>query len=256
MTTPDPIVPVPADHDPDVPWPPPSGTLRSVERVVALGRCADCGWIHSRCKGHRTRSNKQVPCRVVAMRGQLVCGSHGGRKPAARTAGLQRVAKERALGEIGGLLAEALEDAEATPVPDQMLAGINRAYAMMTIYTGLLAELDDDSEWSFETNVTAEGSMQRFVNVDRLGLAGPDQHGNLKLHPYEEALRHWTGLHGRLVKAAADIGLEERRTAIEEQRATIVVGVIRHIVDGLGRALDDPEVVPVVESAIKMLEGQ
>src|SRR5690606_19095513 len=106
---------------------------------------------------------------------------------------------------------------------------------MAMAYRRLLDVLPERSEWSYEDHTSASGSVQRFVVVDDDGLVGPDAKGQLRLHAYEEGLHRWTRLHGELLKAAAAIGLEERRQAVTEEQIDRIGGAIVALVAGLGR---------------------
>lgn len=160
------------------------------------------------------------------------------------------VARTRALGEVGALIAEALGVIETMSGTEQLVAAINHAGAMALSYRWLLDELPVRSEWSWTEVEGPQGSRTRWVTIDEGGLIGPDAQGNQKLHAYEEGSRYWTTLHGKLLRTAADIGLEERRQRFQEDQVYTITTAIRAIVEGLGRDLDDPMVVPVVETAL------
>lgn len=220
-----------------------------------------CGEIHQTCTGHKRSTSpdrahtRGDPCGCHAMVGQLVCRRHGGAQATARANGARRVARERALGEVGQLIAEALDQTSAMSGVEQLTQAINYAGAMSTAYRWLLDELPVQSEWSYQEATSDSGSMQRFVVVETEGLVGPDAQGVQRLHAYEEGFRHWTALHGKLLRSAADIGLEERRQRFAQEQVASIGAAIRSIVAGLGRELDDPEVVPVVETALRAIAG-
>lgn len=227
-----------------------------------------CGEIHETCRAHvraRGKDGKPPrperlrkrgdPCGRHALEGQMTCGVHGAAQETARAKGRRRVAKERALGEVGQLIAETLAIAEATAKPEQLGQALDHAYAMWLGFRWLLDELPIESKWSYIEHTSDSGSVQRFVKVDTEGLVGPDAQGVQRLHAYEEGMRYWLALHGKLLKTAADIGLEERRQRFAEDQVRTIGAAIRSIVAGLGRELDDPEVVPVVESALRAIAG-
>lgn len=223
--------------------------------------CPKCGAVHEatkpdggvRCQKHNRRG---VQCGGFALVGLDACVLHSGRsKEVARRAGADRLARERALGEVGALIAEALEVVEAQTSPEQLQAAIDRAGAMALGYQWLLSELPTESQWSYERHTSGSGSVQRFVVVEEPGLLGPDAQGVQKLHAYEEGMRHWTKLHGELLRTAAAIGLEDRRQRILETHVQTIASVIRMVVAGLGRDLDDPDVVPVVQQALTLAAG-
>ena len=220
--------------------------------------CPTCGRHHDptakRCSASSSRTGK--PCMRFAMNGLAVCATHGGRAPRARAAADRRLRRDRALGEVGDLLTEALGEVAAQSGVEQLTTAINHAGAMALSYRWLLDELPVHSTWSWTEVDGAQGSRSRWVSVTTEGLIGPDAQGVQKLHAYEEGFRHWTALHGRLLKTAADIGLEERRQRFAEAQVAAIGQAIRVIVSGLGRELDDPLVVPVVEQALHVITAE
>lgn len=221
-----------------------------IQRVIDLGECKRCGEVHKRCKAH-ARTGK--PCSRMAMHDQLVCDRHGGKSPRALAAVAERRAIQIAQGEAGELIAEALAEVSDMPGLEQLQMAIHHAGAMSLAFRWLLDELPTRSRWSWEEVDGANGSRHRWVTVSEAGLIGPDATGTMRIHPYEEGFRRWTELHARLLKSAADIGLEDRRQRFAEDQVHAIGALVRHLVAGLGRDLDDPEVVPVVESALALI---
>ncbi len=219
-------------------------------RVVALGVCERCGWVHTTCKAHLKRVNN--PCGNIARLGQLVCRHHGGNLPQSKAKAAERIATQEALGEVGKLLAASRLVVEGRSGVEQLENARDTAAMMAHAYGMLLARLPIESEWSYIEPAT-DGAPVRWVKIADDGLIGPDARGQMRLHAYEEGLRHWTKLHGELLRIAATIGLEERRQLFEEQQVAKIGTAIEVLVAGLGRSLDDPAVVPVVESALRMI---
>lgn len=229
-----------------------------IQRVVDLGVCDACGQIHEYCRAHRNPNRTGgvlTPCGGRAMKGQLVCLVHGGRAPQAKAAAKRRIERDQALDEVGRLLADAEALVGSMPGVDQLEHAIVTAGAMAQAYRWLLDRLPLEAAWKFEENVTNENSKQRFVKVESEGFTTPDQHGNMRLHPYEEGLRYWTRLHGELLRNAAIIGLEERRQAMDAEAVDRIGGAIVAMVEGLGRSIEDPDVVPVVDQALLAITG-
>lgn len=239
-----------------------------IQRVVDLGPCNTCGQIHTRCASHTKATSPEraerrgQPCGAAAMVGQTVCAQHGGKAPQNRAAATRRITRQRAIGEVGALMAEALGVIEPLSGTEQLVMAINHAGAMALSYRWLLEELPERTQWSWTrpNSITPDdgptlqvGPPTRWVVIESEGRIGPDQHGNQQLHAYEEGFRHWTALHGKLLKTAADIGLEERRQRFAEDQVRTIGTAIRAIVHGLGRELDDPTVVPVVEAALAVI---
>ena len=212
----------PGPHD-GTHWP---NDKNPIARVVALGICAECGWVHTTCKAHLKRVKN--PCGNLALTGQLVCRHHGGRAPQNKAKANERIAMERALGEVGKLLAASRLVVEGRTGVEQLQNAINTAGTMAHAYGVLAGRLDSLA-------------------------AAPDEQGRVRLHVYDEGYYRWTKLHGELLRIAATIGLEERRQLFEEQQVAKIGTAIETLVAGLGRSLDDPAVVPVVESALRMI---
>jgi len=233
--------------------------------------CPKCHAVHEaerfsgtpRCQAHAKVNNAQRvtigwrQCKEKAVDGLDVCRKHGGSAPRAQAKSDAFVARRAAEATAGELIDEALGVVGAQSGPEQLEAAMNRAGAMALAYQWLLSELPTRSEWSYEENLNpTTGAVQRLVVVEEEGLVGPDQHGNQKLHAYEEGLRHWTRLHGELLKTAAAIGLEDRRQRFQQAQVNTITAMIRTLVAGLGRDLDDPEVVPLVQQALRLAAGE
>jgi hypothetical protein len=230
------------------------GHHKPLPRIVDLGVCERCGWVHRTCKGH-SRSRAGMPCANHAKPGQLVCRKHGGNAPQNQAAAEARLARADAEGEVAELLDDARLRVEGMTGAEQLMYAIATAGAMALCYETLLRRLPVESEWSYEEQHGGQGNPIRWVNITDDGLVGPDAKGQMRLHAYEEGLRYWTRLHGELLKNAATIGLEERRQLFEEQQITKIGNAVEAIVAGLGHQLDDPKVVPVVEAALRMIAG-
>ncbi len=221
-----------------------------------------CGQIHTRCTAHLKATNPERihlrgdPCRAPAIEGLLVCRNHGGGPKHARAAGAANVEREKAMGRVGPLVAEALAKVQVMSGADQLLTAIHHAGAMALSYRWLLDELPVESTWSWEEVQGEAGGKKRWVIIDQEGLHGPDAQGVGQLHAYERAYGYWTALHGKLLVEAAKVGLDERRQALAETQVQAVGTAIRTIVAGLGRDLDDPTVVPVVEAALRALTAE
>lgn len=224
--------------------------------IVALGVCDICGWVHTRCKGH-SKTWAGAPCSKTRSAGQLVCRNHGGAAPQAIRAAAKRIAERKAVDEAGALIEEAGHVIGAMDLGDQLVAAIQQAGAMALAYRWLLDQLPQEAEWSYREVGGGEGGAPvRWVDVAAAGLLGPDSKGVLQLHAYEEGLRHWTSLHGRMLVEAAKLGLDERRQLFAERQVAEIGDAVVDLVAGLGLDLDSPEVVPVVELFLRRVAGE
>lgn len=223
--------------------------------------CRKCGVVHAekldsgqwRCQRH---CKDGTQCGRRATGGLDACSQHTGYSLAlARVVGQNRLARERALGEVGHLIDSAMQIVGSQTGPEQLQTAIDRAGAMAMSYQMLIAEMSDTATWSMTENQTVSGSVQRLVDVTTPGLLMPNDKGVMHLHPFEEALRYWTRLHGELLRTAAAIGLEDRRQALIAEQTQTIASVVRMIVAGLGRDLADPEVAPVVHQALILASG-
>lgn len=180
------------------------------------------------------------------------CYKHGGNTKNA-IIHATRVAAEN---EMGFLIRDALGELDGVPGHEQLGMAIRHAGAMSLVYRRLLDELPVESEWSFlEVQGRGPHAPQRWVTVQETGLLGPDQHGQMQLHPYEAAFGRWTKLHAQLLKTAHDIGMEERRQAFAEAQVRAIGDAIVSMVESLGHQLDDPVVVPIVETTLRSIAG-
>ncbi len=226
-----------------------------VDRVLALGPCAQCGLVHARCKGH-AKKWAGAPCTQPAAKGQLICRFHGGAAPQNIKAAVKRMATEAALDEAGALIAEARLVVEGQSGAEQLVDAINQAGAMAMSYRWLLGQLPAESKWSWIERLGGDGAPTRWVEVAEAGMLGPNARGELQLHAYEEGHRYWTALHGRLLVEAAKLGLDERRQMFAEEQVNRIGDAVVALVAGLGLELDDPAVVPVVEAFLRQVSGE
>lgn len=242
------------------------------KRTVPLGQMCWCGQIHERCAAHKKAgydyaNHQGTPCMSWPDKksGLEVCNRHGGTTKAARTNGETRLTRTRALGEVGQLLNEMGDQLRGRTIPEALQACLDQAGAMVAILQILVAELDVETTWDTEEQ---EGAEERFdgpgrrrtpvvlgdrIVVGTAGLFGPDHKGNQKPHVLVQLYGEWVDRYGRLVKVAADLGLEERRVAIDETRAQAVVGAV---LAGLRDAgADTPEVRTAIAGRLRALEA-
>lgn len=227
--------------------------------TVPLGQMCWCGQIHERCAAHAKSKPYDrdagigTPCRSRPEEGAQVCHKHGGGSPQAKANAAERRTAAAAEGRAGSLLAECYGEIAEMSGPQQMLDAIVFAGSMARAYRTLLAELPEQATWHWEPDGSEKGADR--VNITEQGWVGPDARGQQATHVYEQRALHWTKLHADLLKTAHDMGIAEQEQARRERYATSVGDAIRTLVAGLGRELNDPEVVPLVERSLQIIAG-
>lgn len=232
--------------------------------------CPDCGHLHTKCLAHSKHNNpdrraKAIdrwgngpdgpwPCMMQPVPGAEVCKHHGGRSPGAIAAATDKLTRERALGEVGDLLNEADALVAGRPVEDAVQDSLDRASAMVTVLGLLVAELHVDTTWHWENIPGAAGGISRYVALDTpAGLIGPNARGEQRSNVLVDLYGEWTDRLARISKAAADLGLAERRIAIDEAQAQAVVGAV---LAGLRDAnADTPTVRAAIAERLRAIEA-
>ena len=154
--------------------------------------------------GAKTRTG--APCRQRAMDGGRRCFVHGGRSPQAMRKAAERVAERKARR-----LLEALGD-EIPPVTDaiselERIAG--QAVALVDVLRPIVADLEE-------------------LRFQALGLGNEQIRGELSA--YLAALGRAESILGRIVS----LGLDERRTRLQEAQVEVVLAAIGRALDQLG----------------------
>lgn len=206
---------------------------------------------HGKCPG-TTRSG--APCGKVAGYGTDhlgfgPCKFHGGSTINGRKNG----ARLRALGEFGGLLEECGIQVEGRSHFDALTDALDRAGRMVVAWGIKVAELDDDSTWSWVEHKGQRGGQDRWVTVEQLGVVGPNAQGEQTVHVAVQQYERWLTLYGRLAKMAADLGLEDRRVRVEERTADMLLPVLEAMFAELG--VDAAEGRKVFARHLRAVEG-
>lgn len=204
-----------------------------------------CGKVHARCLSHKgpgpggpqsPQPGWGDPCGMNPLRGLEVCKAHGGASRNARAAAAVRAAKADALGEVGHLLTECGVTIAGRTHVEALDDALTRA-GQMVMALGILVEgLDIPGD-----------------NDDDRVLWGPDHQGDNRPHILVDLYGQWLDRHGRLIKIAADLGIEERRVAIDEARAQAVVGAVLRGIQDAG--VDTPQVRAAVADRLRTLEA-
>lgn len=180
-----------------------------------------------KCKAHKSNGED---CPNWAMRGQLVCHSHGGRAPQNRRAAEQRAANQRAHETIAQI-------ADAPPLEN-----------IIDVYDELLAVAGTAKAWR-------EILQTRVAELNKLGTESSEFIGTqlaADVILFERALDRSAKIGEALVR----LDLEGRRQALDERIAGQLVAVVRLILGDL-HLTDEQAMVAelVVPKRMKELAG-
>lgn len=168
-------------------------------------RCDECGQDHDRCLGHRKGSDPLEPCGGWPISGSAgrKCRMHGGGKSSRHgRAAARRVVQQKAMGEIGKLIAKLEIDPASVNYADVLAEQVTTAHVVVAILKLEVAALD-----------TGE-------------LYGPDHLGDARPHVLMNMLRDWTSDAAKLSKMAIDAGVDERRVRLAEDRGAQLAAVL------------------------------
>lgn len=187
---------------------------------MAKDSCDKCGQPHPRCNGHvRNGARAGQPCMRQPKDGGLVCRFCGGASPQVEAARLRRVAlrdAKSALGQIGIPIPD-------TGVEEAVQAALDAAHGQLMGTTLLLLNADEGDE-----------RLEAFADlhdraISRLATVG---------------------------KAAADMGVAERRTKLAETQSVMVAHVLREIVNRLGLTPEQRAAFPsIAREVLTQLPG-
>jgi hypothetical protein len=205
----------------------PDGTPKS---TAGREPCGKCGRVHRRCTAHNRAG---MPCGRMPLKGQTVCGLHGGKSPQAKGAAIKRQEHQRIAAE---LVSHGVQLKEQHPI-DGLLEEVYRSAAAVDFYASLIAELDipDPHDPMPEVSgINDEGEVVMANNASR--LYGPDHNADAAPHVLVNlwnAERNW---HARCCKMALDAGVQERLVRASEAQGQQIVTVITMVLDdgGLG----------------------
>lgn len=250
---------------------------RHVDLVVARGICqhprpdnaADrpgepCGMIHTRCAGHvagraqHRAEGRGNPCGVYAIPGQATCRYHNLTAATSRATGEERATEAKGWATVGALLAEAAADLEPGNEIDAFTDMLTISRRMVRAATMFLADLPTEADATVETVYDEKGAPHTVVTTTTPGLFGPNSRGEVSVHVAEKLLGDWVDRQTRIEKAAADIGLETRRIALEEATAKAVVLVVQRSLAraaALGIGPEDPAMPGIVATEMRAIEA-
>jgi len=231
--------------------------------------CDTCGQVHKPtrgkrpCKGHikNQRVNgesvpypedERPPCRGVAMIGQGVCHSHGGRAPQSKAAGAERAAQQ----EAGRLMLTYGERVEVDP-GEEMLDLICWTAGHVRWLRARVQQLeeeqqaavwveDDDAEDGTKLEVQSRHSLVWSVTKNKVG-------GGDSGTTYEAKPNIYLGLYNtetdRLAKLCSDairIGLKDREVRLAERQGDLVMRILDGVLSELGHNPSDPVVAGAI----------
>jgi hypothetical protein len=178
-----------------------------------------------------------------------LCKFHGGASPGGKKQG----ARLRAMGEFGSLLEECGVLVEGRSHFDALTDALDRAGRMVVAWGLKVEELDDDSKWEYVEVKGPQGSRQRWVTVEKLGVVGPNAQGEQRINVAVEQYGLWLDRYGRLAKMAADLGLEDRRVRVEERQADLLGQAVEAMLAELG--VDPVKGRKVLAKQLRLIEG-
>lgn len=136
--------------------------------------------------------------------------------------------KERVRGEFGLLVEQCGLEVQGRSIEEALNDVIERTGAMALAWFQIVAELQESADWEWQPQKGPQGSLQRWVTVSVEGLVGPSAQGEQRAHVADGQYRKWLGMYLQACKVAADLGLAERQTRVQEQQ----IDVIQRALDG------------------------
>lgn len=172
----------------------------------------------NRCKARANRTGEQ--CRLAPMRGQAVCGKHGGRAPQAKRAAARRLAEAAAAKSLAQFGVETIGDPAA-----ELLAVAEESRALSKWLGGYVAELQDSPAAADPAELRA-----------RLDAFAKQQERT-----------------ARMLAEITKLGLAEQRLALDAQRVQIVAELLDRVVTALGHDPAEAGVRLVIGREIRAL---
>jgi len=229
--------------------------------------CPSCGQVHPKgCHGHvdeciacEWRGNnhptrpcvkcggevRQRPCRRPPRKGGTLCSGggannrtgHGG-SPAVEAKAARNVERQRALGEVGRLMAEVRAEVGDVLELDGMEQALLTSGVMMRVYRSRVELLDLEPA----VDEVVVGESRSGEPITRLvarnaALFGPNHLGDAAPHVLVDELHRWTRLHGELCKNAVTLGIEQRQVELRENEARTVARVLEVAAAGMVAAV-------------------
>lgn len=193
-----------------------------------------------RCKvTHNSRGEPLKP--HWAMKGQMVCGVHGGKAPRSLAAAKRRLEYDAAMEKANKFLEE--DDSVSDP-HEVLLKRLRHAGKMVFLYATMLQPLYDEGDRLVEEKridyrgfIDAEwvsfgeaGGYMKYT-TDPLIVAS---NSGFKDHPWVLKLEYWCEKHAYYAKLCIDAKVDERRLQIAENTAQEFIRLMEASFDRLG----------------------
>lgn len=170
-----------------------------------------------RCKAKSTRSGEQ--CKKTAMRGQGICGTHGGRAPQNKAAAARRVAEQEAIAAVTTFGLPREIDAR-----DALLEEVYRTAGAIDWLTAKVRELEPQAAvWGVTEQVTKGATEYEGVDTTHAAVI------NVWVELWQKERKHLVDVS----KAAISAGIEERRVRLAEQQGALLASVIKQVLGDL-----------------------
>lgn len=174
----------------------------------------------AKCRAMRTNG---VPCTQWAIKGGVVCVTHGGKAPQVKAAAQRRLQRAQLTSEVALLLEELDPEDQQHPV-EVILEAVHRSAAMGRLLEQLVGMLAP----TFDPDRLDDRGRQLA------GLWGPDHLGDASPHVLVNLLGEWTDRQAKLAKVALDANVDEQRTRLAERQVALIEDAVNAALDAAG----------------------
>lgn len=174
------------------------------------------------------------------MKGQMVCGVHGGKAPRSLAAAKRRLEYDAAMEKANKFLEE--DDSISDP-HEVLLKRLRHAGKMVFLYATMLQPIYDEGERMVREEEIGYRGLIKSEWIS-LGETGYMEHTTdplivasgqgFKDHPWVLKLEHWCDKHAYYAKLCIDAKVDERRLQIAENTAQEFIRLMEASFDRLG----------------------